>query len=186
MKYLSDRLQQFVEEYLVDLDAVKAAERAGYSHAYAIRRGKELLELPVVQEALVKARAERIKRTHVTADSVVRELAAVGFASLADVCRWSGNSLEMLDSENLSHEQVASIAEVVKTTTSRGGTLRIKQHSKLKALELLARHVGIFSSSSTAEDTSAMPSIDPDLAARLSDIYSMPNQEVDEEQEPDV
>src|SRR3954467_14617733 len=76
---LNDRQARFVAEYLVDLNATQAAIRAGYSAASARQMGAENLSKPDIQAALAEARAVRGRRTEVTADRVVLELARVAF-----------------------------------------------------------------------------------------------------------
>ncbi|MFV0347289.1 MAG: terminase small subunit [Halodesulfovibrio sp.] len=144
MTRLTAQQKRFVEEYLVDADAQAAARRAGYSAATCAAAAGRNMRHAGVQQAIREAQEKRAERVQVTQDMVLRELAAIGFSTMADVCRWSGDSLELLDSGSLGSERAAAIAEITETTTSRGGTVRVKLHSKLKALEMLARHVGLY------------------------------------------
>ena len=75
---LPARKTLFVSEYLVDLSAT----RAGYSAKTAKQQGHRLLQDPAVQEAVEEARAAREKRTHITQDRVLRELARIGVADI--------------------------------------------------------------------------------------------------------
>src|SRR5579859_4228050 len=66
---LSDRQRKFIAEYLIDLNATKAAVRAGYSPRSAADIGHALLRHHAgVKSALAAAMAEREQRTQVTAD----------------------------------------------------------------------------------------------------------------------
>lgn len=151
---LTAKQQAFVTEYLVDLNATQAAIRAGYSEKNADKIGSELLGKTGVAEAVQAALNERAKRTEITADRVIAELAAIAFADLTDVAAWSEDGeLNMLASHQLSREASAAIKEVFSTTstvTFDNGDERstvykkLKQHDKLKALELLGRHLGMF------------------------------------------
>jgi hypothetical protein len=97
---LTPRQTRFVQEYLVDLNATSAAERAGYSDRSI---GRHLITLPHVVVEVQKALTARAQRTEVTADWVVQRLA-----------------LEA-------------------ARTGEGS-----QHSaRVKALELLSRHLGV-------------------------------------------
>lgn len=71
---LSDKRQRFVEEYLVDLNATKAAERAGYSKKTANEQGARLLANVSVRDAIEKMKAERAGRVGITLDRVILEL----------------------------------------------------------------------------------------------------------------
>lgn len=168
---LTERQQRFIAEYLVDCNEEQAAIRAGYAKKSAHSTGSRLLKLPAVRRALQSGQRDRCARTNITQDAVVRELAAVGFASLKDVCEWDGGQLSIVDSKRLTSEQAASIAEITETVTSRGGTVRIKQHSKLKALEMLAKHVGLYDSQDDAQPTGALEELSPVLRKKLEVIY---------------
>ena len=51
-KKLTPKQNRFVEEYLIDLNATKAAVRAGYSEKTARQIGSENLSKPAIQEAI--------------------------------------------------------------------------------------------------------------------------------------
>lgn len=74
---LNERQQRFVLEYLVDLNATKAAMRAGYSARTAGSQGFDLLKKPEIQQALAQARHEQQERTHINADRVIAEAWAI-------------------------------------------------------------------------------------------------------------
>ncbi|WP_310731021.1 terminase small subunit, partial [Burkholderia multivorans] len=78
-KKLSAKHQRFVDEYLIDLNATKAAERAGYSKRTAGQIGFELLKKPEIAEAISEAMKAREQRTGITQDRVLRELARIAF-----------------------------------------------------------------------------------------------------------
>lgn len=174
MSGMTPARERFVEEFLVDMDPVAAALRAGYDKCNVRRDARRIMACPEVRRAITEAKKERACRLRVTQDRVVQELAAIGFASMADVCRWSGDSLELLDSALLTTEQAAAIAEITETTTSRGGTVRVKLHSKLKALEMLARHVGLYEERmhGAEEDGHLKDAIPPALRERLDAVYA--------------
>ena len=68
---LTERRKAFVQEYLVDLNASKAAIRAGYRNPQA---GAGLLEDPLVLFALDRAISARLARVQLRQDAVVDEL----------------------------------------------------------------------------------------------------------------
>ena len=85
---LNDRQSRFVAEYLVDLNATQAAIRAGYSAATANQIGARLLVNVKVAAAIAEAQAARSRRTEVTQDRVVLELARVAFGDPRRVMSW--------------------------------------------------------------------------------------------------
>ncbi|WP_303174245.1 terminase small subunit [uncultured Desulfovibrio sp.] len=144
VRKLTDKQAAFVAEYLVDLNATQAAIRAGYSERTAYRIGAELLQKTSVAEAIAAGQAKRAQRVEITADRVVAELAKIAFADPRDLMEWGPDGVKLKASAELTEEQAASVAEVSETTTKDGGSLKLKKHDKVKALELLGRHMGMF------------------------------------------
>ena len=71
---LTPKQQCFIEEYLIDLSATKAAARAGYSEKTARQIGSENLSKPAIQEAIAEAKRERSESTKIDAEYVLRRL----------------------------------------------------------------------------------------------------------------
>lgn len=141
---LTAKQKRFVEEYLVDLNATQAAIRAGYSVDSARDIGCENLTKPNIQAAVGKAMAERSKRTGINQDRVVLELAKVAFVNVADVVDLTDGSIL----NGASTDDLACI-EGIKykrsdTDTGSSEEREIKFASKMKALELLGKHLGMW------------------------------------------
>ena len=141
---LTDKQARFVEEYLIDLNATQAAIRAGYAESSAKDCGWENLQKPAVQAALHEAMDARSKRTAITADRVLQELAHLGFARMDDYAEWGPKGVTLKQSEGLTEDQLRAVGEVSETVTQHGGTIRFKLHDKLGALEKLGKHLGLF------------------------------------------
>ncbi|KKL07859.1 hypothetical protein LCGC14_2581770, partial [marine sediment metagenome] len=78
---LTPKQRRFAEEYLLDLNAVQAAVRAGYTKATASSQAAQLLKKPAVRKLVDELVAERSKRTQITTDRVLEELAHLAFSS---------------------------------------------------------------------------------------------------------
>lgn len=147
MAKLTPKQQRFVEEYLIDLNATQAAIRAGYKAGSAQRAseiGSELLQKTPVSEAITKAMAERSKRTGINQDRVVQELAKIAFVNASDVINPEDASVRMSAKE----DDLACIQSIkVKTMDGAKGKSierEVKLNDKMKALELLGKHLGMF------------------------------------------
>lgn len=143
-----DKQERFVEEYLVDLNATKAAERAGYSKASARSIGHELLTKPDIQNEIAAAKAARSKRTAITQEKVLRELARIAFVDLRRAYVAGGQLKEPSDLPSDMAHAIASI-EVDELFEGRGKnrepvgyTRKVRFHSKVRALEILLEHLG--------------------------------------------
>lgn len=141
---MTKKQSRFIEEYLIDLNATQAAIRAGYSPDTAQQIGSENLSKPVISAAISKAMAERSRRTGVNADRVVQELAKVAFLNITDVVDPKTVTIRA----DASDEDRAAIQSIkVKKSYSETGESEereIKAADKLRALEMLGRHLGMF------------------------------------------
>lgn len=144
MAKLNAKQQRFVEEYLIDLNATQAAIRAGYSVKTANEQGSQLLVKLSIQEEIAKAMAERSKRTGINQDRVIQELARIAFVNPQKVINAEDGSVRA----DASEDDLACIQSVkVKQSFSDKGDMterEVRLNDKMKALELLGKHLGMF------------------------------------------
>ena len=140
---MTKKQKRFVEEYLIDLNATQAAIRAGYKAKNGQRAseiGHELLQKTQVSAAISEAIAERSKRTGINADRVLLELARIAFVNADDVINAKDATLK----EDASRDDLAAIQSVkVKSFGEDGVEREIKLADKLKALDMLGRHLAM-------------------------------------------
>lgn len=173
MAKLTAKQQRFCDEYLIDLNATQAAIRAGYSEKRASEQAYQLLQKTTVQNYIAELQKEREKRTEITQDSVLHELALIAFAKASDYARVvekdamvevDGNMVPVLDedgnpvkyrtvepilTDELTEDQKKAIAVIKK---GRDG-FEIKPYSKIQALELLGKHLGMFTEKVEVKNT---------------------------------
>lgn len=144
MAKLTDKQQRFVDEYLIDLNATQAAIRAGYSAKTADQQGSRMLANVKVKQAVAEKQAQRSKRTGVNQDRVVLELAKVAFAKMTDIVDSNGRIKEDASPDDLACIESIKYKE---SDNEYGGSIEreVKIASKLKALELLGKHLGMWS-----------------------------------------
>ena len=144
MARLTLKMKRFIEEYLVDLNATQAAIRAGYSPESAYSIGDENLKKPVIKNAIDKALAERSRRTGINQDRILLELAKIAFLNPIDVIDMDEATIR----GDANREDTAAIASVkVKTIPTPDGNIverEVKTYDKLKALEQIGRHLGMW------------------------------------------
>lgn len=68
---LTPRKEMFIREYLVDLNAGKAAARAGYSVKTCEQKGCGLMKEPEIAEAIQREMDKRAQKTGITAEYVL-------------------------------------------------------------------------------------------------------------------
>lgn len=144
MAKLTAKQKKFVEEYLIDLNATQAAIRAGYSPNTAQEQSSRLLSNVMVKNEIDKAIAERSRRTGINQDRVLRELAKIAFVNPGDVINFDEATVK----GDAKEEDLAAIASVkIKNIPTEDGEIterEIKLCDKLKALDLLGKHLGIY------------------------------------------
>jgi phage terminase small subunit len=74
---LTVRQRQFAEEYMVDFNATEAVVRAGYNTKYPNRMGYQLLETPGVKALINKLSQERMSKSAIKPDYVIRKVVKV-------------------------------------------------------------------------------------------------------------
>lgn len=141
---LTEKQQRFVDEYLIDLNATQAAIRAGYSVKTADAIGCENLTKPNIQQAIAEHMAERSRRTGINQDRVVLELARIAFVNIDDVVDTETGKIL----PDASRDDLACIEGIKykESDNQFGGSVEreVKVASKLKALELLGKHLGMW------------------------------------------
>jgi phage terminase small subunit len=140
MSRLTPKQDRFLNEYLVDLNATQAAIRSGYSCRSAGKIGAQLLEKTVIQEMIRRRQDELRERIHVRQEQVLVALAAIAFADMADYVEADEAGERLRPLSSLSPAQRLAVAEAKQHKNG----FRLRLHSKLKALDLLAKHLGLF------------------------------------------
>lgn len=121
---LKGRKEQFCQEYVIDYNGTKAAERAGYEGRSSRQQASRLLSQDDVQARIAELQAEQVKRLSITQDYVV---------------------LQLLDTYKSCREE----SPVLKYDPSTGemeetGMYQFDSKGALRALELLGKHLGMY------------------------------------------
>lgn len=82
----------------------------------------------------------RRRKGEVSERQVIEELAAIGFAKVTDYLYVEDNVLMIRPTEELTEREKAAIAAVERTSSG----IKVKFYDKIKALELLGKHIGMF------------------------------------------
>ena len=147
------RRDRFVAEYLVDFNATQAAIRSGYGRNGAHVQGARLLSDVNVAAAIESKRASMLRDLEVSAQRLITELAAIGFANVGDFLCVDQDGQLQIDFAALDRGLAAGIQEVSATTetfVAKSGATRtvrrltVKLAGKTAALVALGKHLGIF------------------------------------------
>lgn len=163
---LTNKERRFVEEYPIDWNATAAAKRAGYSSHSATAIGRENLLKPHIQRAIERHMLALAAKVGITKERVLAEFGRVAFADIRNIARWrpnvtvvgrdpdgegegldgdeetrAFNEVELVASHEMSPDDAAAIQEI---SLSSQGTLKVKMHSKMAALDGLAKQLGLY------------------------------------------
>jgi phage terminase, small subunit len=161
---LTNAQKRFCDEYLIDLNATRAYKVA-YSSCKkdetANVNGSKLLRNTKVQEYISERMKEREQRTEITQDMVIKELAAIAFSKASDYAKlkkmkrnvpiFDGEDIvdykeeeyigiEFTPTNELSEEQKKALAGIKEGKFG----IQVDSCDKVKALELLGKHLGMF------------------------------------------
>lgn len=149
---LSERKKAFCRAYVVDFNGASAAITAGYSKRRAIVTASELLKDPAISEEIKNLIDKRNLKTDDAAGRVIKELEAIAYAKTTDFVKVKdieervGRKTRKVRiayielTSDVDEEKQKAIAEIRQTKDG----VSLKSHDKVKALELLGRHFGIF------------------------------------------
>lgn len=150
MSKLTAKRQRFAQEYVIDLNGTAAARRAGYSERTANEQAARLLANASVQAEVSRLMAERSKRTEINADHVLKRMAEIDAMDVLDIMN-DDMSLKPVSEwpkvwrQYLSGFDLAEMFEGNGDAREMVGILKkIKWPDKLKNLEMLGRHFGMF------------------------------------------
>lgn len=112
-----------------------------------------------VQDKISELRSKQSKRTEITADRVLSELAAIAFSDRTEIAKITEKGfVEFTPTDKLSSEVKRTISGIKEGKFG----IEVATADKVKALELLGKHLGIFDK---REDTS-------DALSKLDDVLS--------------
>jgi phage terminase small subunit len=164
---LNERQKLFCAEYLKDFNGTHAARRAGYKADNSHIMANYLLKLPKVADRIELLMKRREERTLVQSDKVLKELAIIAFSRITDFLKVRpidsddetdddededlGEDLnrepakntykfvDIFDTDSIPEELMAAVQSIKQTKYG----VEIRLHDKLKALELIMRHLGM-------------------------------------------
>lgn len=181
---LTDQEWIMVREYLKDMNQTQAYIRSGFSGSSPADAACHAFNKPQVQEAIRLELERRAERTGVQADRVVREIAKQAFANIGDFVEWGYEERDKLDpsgeptgekewrpflrwnpSCDLPAEDLAAVVEV--EYDEERGKLKIKLADKSKALDQLAKHLGLYAKDPGEVLELLLAGLDPNTSGQI-------------------
>lgn len=150
---LNRRQQLFVHEYLVDMNAKRAAIAVGYSEKSAHQIGTENLTKPSIKAAIDAEIEKRKANCGGRAERVIAELELLSFSDMGDFVEIDeGGAIRAFPLDTLSEGKSRIIRKVKEKRTIKStaegdqileSTYEFELYDKVKPLETLARYHGL-------------------------------------------
>jgi len=154
--HLTPRERRFVEEYIADPNATQAYRRAFKVASYTTcaNEGNKLKKNPIIAEEIAAARDAQSKRTRITADRTLREIARIAFADVRDLFSDDSDDPRLLPVPDMPlHTRRAIQSVKVKRSKIYGAPgegpigeediIEVKLASKDAAIGRLMKHLGL-------------------------------------------
>ena len=164
-KGMTEQQELFCKVYVKCLNATRAAKEAGYSEATAGSQAHDLLKKPEIREYCQKLMDERSERLRIDADRVLEELKCIALCDIAQAYREDGSLKPLQDMDEETRRAIAAL-DVLEEFEGKGEdremvgyTKKIKFTDKLRALEMIGRHLRMFpiSADITAQSGDGQP-----------------------------
>ena len=138
---LSDKQERFCREYVIDLNATRAAIAAGYSERTARQTASENLSKPYIQAKIQELQKAISDKLEVDAEWVLKHLVNHVESNVLDAFMYAGpGGLSIEDLKALPRETQMCIKKVKQNKDG----IEIQFEDKQKALEMISRHIGFF------------------------------------------
>ena len=151
---LSPRHLIFAKEYLVDRNSTRAAIAAGYSEKSAHSQGCRLLKHAKIRAFIDDATKDMIESLDISAKSVIEEVANSAFFDIRNI--FDGSSLKNItDLDDKTARAITSVKCRIEKLDGENfaEVIEVKTNCKLKSLDMLAKHLGLYESDNSQKDS---------------------------------
>lgn len=170
MKLKNERHERFCNEYIIDLNGTQAAIRAGYSEKTAAAQSARLLRNVNIQNRISELQAERSKRTEITQDMVLKELAHIAFDDIGNYLEFKTEQvpvkvLDMILTEyrtivDLKDSKGINTKNIQEVSIGKDGQFKFKLYNRMDALKALGEHLGLFKGDASGKEDEALEKLD--------------------------
>jgi phage terminase small subunit len=156
MDGLNPRQKKFCKEYIIDFNATQAAIRAGYSKDTARQIASQNLTKLDIQTEINNEIDKRKHRVEVKQDRIIYELARIAFSDIKNYIKDGCIDYDAIKDEDSPIIQEFKDDSKTVNSDKKGYELvqnnkKLKLYDKIKALELLGRHLAMFTDKVTQD-----------------------------------
>jgi len=142
---LNEKQLIFAKEYLVCMNATQSALKAGYSSKSSYSQGCRLLKNDKVRQYIDYHLKDRASKLDITPNRILEELGHIAFFDINNI--FDGMTLKEI---NQLPDSVTRAISGIKTRNEKqpegdfAEIVEIKSNDKLRALEMLMKHLGMY------------------------------------------
>lgn len=160
---MTNAQKRFCDEYLIDFNATRAyktAYKSCKSDLTARTNASKLLTNTNIQKYISEKQKEIEKRTEITQDKIIQELAKIALFNIKDIYNENGTLKKITELDDDTAKAISGVkilqkAGAMKISLSKTNdeiplehipeqTVEFKTNDKTRALELLGKHLGMF------------------------------------------
>lgn len=144
---MTEQVKRFLDEYFVTLNGYKSAVYAGFSENSARQQASQMLDIEENMNYLSVLKAEYAEKNGINKESVLNEYRKIAFSDVRKILTIDGGlrSIDDLDDDTAGAiSGIESFDEFTRDGEKLGTNRKIKLHDKLRALEALSKHLGLF------------------------------------------
>ena len=167
-KPLRPKLQRFCNEFVIDFNQTKAAERIGVPPGAGARvTACRWMKLPEVKAEIERLKEEQLAEQGVQRFKVLSEVAALAHSNMDDYVSYTSQGDPYFDLAKVPRSKMAAVSElqIEEVKEGRGEDkreiirTRIKLHPKATALEMLMKNLNLLGDSGGSGDTNVQVNV---------------------------
>jgi len=145
--------RKFGDAYVDNIGTISARNDEDYAIAVAIHIGienynakgwsKSALKEPCVQHYINNKSRSQIQAQGITKERILAEYARIAFADIGEVVEFKDGRVKVKPFEEMGEDARRGVSSIQETVGEKSTTIKITQHDKMKALEMLAKHEGL-------------------------------------------
>lgn len=151
--------EEFCQQWIIDFNGARAAHDAGFGKDKVVARvtASHLLKRADVWKRILELLEIRSRRTQITQDRVLQELAILGFSDFNHYGRVNKDgSLKLRPFSEMKSERTRAIKSITEINGANGRSTKFKLHEKVRPLELIGKHLGMFAEAHSLDVTGSV------------------------------
>ena len=145
---MTEQVKRFLDRYFETLKGKDSAIYAGFSEKTAVSQASQMLSIDENEKYLTKLREDYSLKHGINKDRVLNEYRKIAFSDIRNILTVDGGLKAINELDDDTAGAIAGIESFDENDNQTGEKLgtnrKIKMHDKMKALDSLSKHLGLF------------------------------------------